>query len=226
MHTKVVMLITVMMKEKIKMLKHVGKHNSQSVLVIFREVPDEDHMALVTYPDRLPTQVHNDIMGCLESNAGQAAKHLGDALHRVVGTDGENLLVKIHREQWMKKVRTQDILVTPSPGQQGARLDEINKIIRDMETGGDAAKKLAELDATSGLAHPDKTRAAAEASAAVGGVLTDESLAADLVRQADGMKAQVKVLSEEAENLMQQAIDLNPGLAPKTKRGRKKKVAA
>ena len=208
------------------MLKHVGKHNSQSVLVIFREVPDEDHMALVTYPDRLPTQVHNDIMGCLESNAGQAAKHLGDALHRVVGTDGENLLVKIHREQWMKKVRTQDILVTPSPGQQGARLDEINKIIRDMETGGDAAKKLAELDATSGLAHPDKTRAAAEASAAVGGVLTDESLAADLVRQADGMKAQVKVLSEEAENLMQQAIDLNPGLAPKTKRGRKKKVAA
>ena len=208
------------------MHKHVGKHNSQSVLVIFREVPDEDHMALVTYPDRLPTQVHNDIMGCLESNAGQAAKHLGDALHRVVGTDGENLLVKIHREQWMKKVRTQDILVTPSPGQQGARLDEINKIIRDMETGGDAAKKLAELDATSGLAHPDKTRAAAEASAAVGGVLTDESLAADLVRQADGMKAQVKVLSEEAENLMQQAIDLNPGLAPKTKRGRKKKVAA
>ena len=83
------------------MLKHVGKHNSQCVLVIFREVPDEDHMALVTYPDRLPTQVHNDIMGCLESNAGQAAKHLGDALHRVVGTDGENLLVKIHREQWM-----------------------------------------------------------------------------------------------------------------------------
>lgn len=208
------------------MIKHVGKHNDQSVLVIFREVPDEDHMALVTYPDRLPSAVHNDIMACLESNAGQAAKHLGDALHRVVGTDGENLLVKIHREQWMKKVRTQDILVTPSPGQQGARLDEINKIIRDMETGGDAAKKLAELDATSGLAHPDKTRSAAEASAAVGGVLTDESLAADLVRQADGMKAQVKVLSEEAESLMQQAIDLNPGLAPKPKRGRKKKVAA
>ena len=208
------------------MIKHVGKHNDQSVLVIFREVPDEDHMALVTYPDRLPSAVHNDIMGCLESNAGQAAKHLGDALHRVVGTDGENLLVKIHREQWMKKVRTQDILVTPSPGQQGARLDEINKIIRDMETGGDAAKKLVELDATSGLADPDKTRAAAEASAAVGGVLTDEALAADLVKQADGMKAQVKVLSEEAESLMQQAIDLNPGLAPKTKRGRKKKVAA
>jgi hypothetical protein len=211
------------------MIKHVGRHSDKRVVIVFREVPGEDHMALVTYPDQLPQAFHDDMMKCIESNAGQAAKDLGDALHRVIGTDGSNLLVKLHSEHWMKKVRTQDIIMTPQPGGAGARLDEINKIIRDMETGGEAAKKLVEMDATAGLADPDKTAAASAASAAVGqpaGAMSDADLAADLIKQAEGMQAQVKVLSEEATNLMNQAIELNPALAPKPKRGRPKKKAA
>jgi hypothetical protein len=216
-----------MKKEKQTMLKHVGRQGDKRVVVVFREVPGEEHMALVAYPQQLPTGFHDDIMKCIESNAGQAAKHLGDALHRVVGTDGANLLTKMHREGWMKKVRTQDIIMTPSPGGQGARLDEINQIIRDMEAGGDAASRLAEIDATSGLADPAKQQAGREAAAAAatpGGVLTDADLAQDLVKQADGMRAQINVLTEEIERLTAQAQDLDPSLAPK-KRGRKKAAA-
>ena len=208
------------------MLKHVGKHNDNRVAVVFREGPDEGHMALVCYPGNLPTTVHDDIMKCIESNAGQAAKDLGDALHRVIGTDGENILVKLHKNRWLKKVRTQDVIMTPQPGGNGARLDEINEIIRDMDAGGDAAKRLAEIDATAGMADPDKTAAAQTAGeAAMGGALTDEALAADLVKQADGMKAQINVLNEEINRLLAQAGDLNPALTPK-KRGRPKKAAA
>lgn len=210
------------------MLKHVGRQGQSRVVVVFREIPGEEHMALVAYPQQLPTAFHDDVMKCIESNAGQAAKHLGDALHRVVGRDGANLLVKMHREGWMKKVRTQDIIMTPSPGGQGARLDEINQIIRDMEAGGDAASRLAELDATSGIADPAKQQAgraaAAAARTAPGGVLTDADIAQDLLKQADGMKAQINVLTEEINRLLAQAQDLDPSLAPK-KRGRPKATA-
>ena len=44
----------------------------------------------------------------------------------------------------------------PQPNNPGVRLDELNKIIRDLDTGSDAAGKLAELDANAGLADPQK----------------------------------------------------------------------
>ena len=33
------------------MLKHVGRHGDEKVVVVFREVPNEDHMCLVMYPE-------------------------------------------------------------------------------------------------------------------------------------------------------------------------------
>ena len=31
--------------------KHVGKHNNKKIVVLWRQVPNENHMALVTYSD-------------------------------------------------------------------------------------------------------------------------------------------------------------------------------
>ena len=74
------------------MIKHVGKHGDKRVAVIFREVPGEDHMALVTYPDSLKQSTHDDLMNAIQSNKGQQANHLGEALHSIVGADGQTLL--------------------------------------------------------------------------------------------------------------------------------------
>ena len=210
------------------MIKHVGIHNQRKVVVVFREVPDEEHMALVTYPDTLPTTFHDDLMRVIESNAGQSASHLGEALHRMTGTDGDNLLNRIHREGWMKKVRTQDVLMTPQPGQQGARLDEINEIIRDLATGEDAAKRLAEMDANSGIADPAKAargRAAVESMArpAGDGVLSDTDIAKNLMDQAEQMKSQISTMETEIARLTEEAYGLDPSLKPKTRKPRAKK---
>jgi hypothetical protein len=35
------------------MLKHVGRHGDRKVAIIFREIPGEEHMCLVIYPDVL-----------------------------------------------------------------------------------------------------------------------------------------------------------------------------
>jgi len=213
------------------MLKHIGRHGEKRCVIIFREVPGEDHMALVTYPDQLNSQVHDDLMNCVQSNAGQAAKDLGEAAHRVVGTNGQNLLETIHREGFMKKVRTQDIILVPAPNQDGARLDEINQIIRELETGSEAAQRMAQLDANAGLADPDKKAAGVQAAAEVAGVsattsdgvLDDASIARNLVAQAEQMKQQMAGLEAEMQRLMAEAAELDPSVAVK-KRGRPKKV--
>jgi len=212
------------------MIKHVGKHGDKRVAVIFREVPGEDHMALVTYPDSLKQSTHDDLMNAIQSNKGQQANHLGEALHSIVGADGQTLLNLLHREGFMKKVRTQDIIMMPRPNQPGARLDEINKIIRDLETGSEAASKLADLDANAGLADPAKRAKGIQAAAEVvgvqaQGVLGDAEIARNLVTQAEQMKAQMATLQAEADRLLAEAAELDPSLKKKS-RGRPAKAKA
>ena len=209
------------------MIKHVGRQNDKRVVVVFREVPGEDHMCLVVYPDNLPTRFHDDLMNTLQSDAGQNAKDLADALARVTGSDGRVLLNAIHQEGWMKKVRTQDVILIPRPNAEGVQLSEINKIIRDLDTGGEAASKLAELDANAGLADPQKKAAGVQAAQAVAGgsgVLSDADIARNLVTQAEQMKAQITGLEAEVKRLMEEASELDPSVAPK-KRGRPSKKA-
>lgn len=213
------------------MMKHVGRHGEKRVAVIFREVPGEEHMALVTYPDQLKQTTHDDLMNAIQSVKGQEAKHLGEALHGMTGTDGQTILNMLHREGFMKKVRTQDIIMMPRPNSPGARLDEVNDIIRGMETGSEAAQQMAKLDAQAGLADPDK-KAAGEAAAAqvagnsTAGILGDFDIARNLVTQAEQMKAQMATLQAEADRLMEEAASLDPSLAPKKKRGRPAKAKA
>jgi len=206
------------------MIKHVGRQGDKKVVVVFREVPEEDHMALVVYPDQLQQNLHDDLMNAIQSVKGQEAKDLGNALHGITGTNGRTILSTIHSERFMKKVRTQDILMIPQPNNPGIRLDELNKIIRDLDTGADAAAQLADMDANAGLADPQKkAKGIAAAAAATGstGVLTDEAIAQNLVQQAEQMKAQMATLEAEAARLMEEAQSLNPALKPKAKRGRK-----
>jgi len=211
------------------MMKHVGKHGDKRVAVVFREVPSEEHMALVVYPDTLQQNMHDDLMNAIQSEKGQQARNLGEAIHGITGTSGESILHTLHTNGFMKKVRTQDIIMMPQPNAQGVRLDEINKIINDLDTGSEAAAKLADLDANRGMADPDKKAAGVQAAAAVtgnAGVLDDAGLAANLVEQANQMKSQMENMEAEISRLMEEAQGLDPSLKPKAKRGRKPKVVS
>jgi hypothetical protein len=57
-------------------LRHVGKHGDRKVAVIFREVPGETHMCLVTYPEVLNRNIHDPLMKCIESDIGQNSENL------------------------------------------------------------------------------------------------------------------------------------------------------
>ena len=119
------------------MLKHVGKHNDKRCVIIFRKIPELEHMALVVYSDLLPRMVHDEVMRAVESPQGQAAMEISDVLFRTVMADGANCLESLHRNGLMKKVPTNQVLVTPT-STSSVRLDELNDILDEMQK----AKKL------------------------------------------------------------------------------------
>jgi len=221
------------------MIKHIGKHGDRKVAIIFREVPNEEHMALVIYPETLPVAMHDGIMRVIESAEGQTAENLGDALFRSLFPDGRPILETLHREGMMKKVQAKQITVTPTPSSH-VNLDEMNAIIREMKTGEDALKRLAELDADAGMT--GKVRPRDEFGREVGAgtnlergpqvagsdsakALDDQSLAQTLKAQAERMAAEARGLIAESERLLKEASALLPTQEKKTTRGRKKVAA-
>jgi hypothetical protein len=216
------------------MIKHVGKHNQRRVAIVYRKVPDEGHMALIVYTDSLPSLVHDEMMKCLESEIGQQAKELADALFRTTMADGNNCLTTIHKGGWMKKVPCNQVIVTPT-AKSTVRLDELNDIMDKLEAGGEAAARLADIDANRGikgvlqegreLGQPaiDPTRTTT-ADVNSDSVLSDADLANQRIAQADKMESEAKSLLAEAKRLKQEATQLSQ---PKAKNvGKTKKATA
>ena len=215
------------------MIKHVGKHNQRRVAIVYRTVPDEDHMALVMYTDSLPSMIHDEAMKVLESEVGQQAKELADALFRTTMADGTNCLTTIHKGGYLKKVPCNQVIVTPT-AQSTCRLDELNNLLKKIEEGGDAAQALADMDSNRGikgvvqegreLGTPAQPFTGVTSSADVNGVLSDTDLAEQRTVQANKMEAEAKALLAEAKRLKQEATQLSQ---PKAKNvGKTKKATA
>lgn len=188
-------------------MKHVGRHGDKKILILWRTVPDEDHMCLVTYSDKMPSFYHDAVMKVLESGQGQDAAHLADALHRNLLPDGRNILNTLHKEGLIKKVQTNQVIVTPDP-KNSVRLDELNKILQEMSLGEDAVRRMAELDAQAGRKDPKKS-AALNTSTRTADALSDSNLANNLKQQAERMAAEARGLLAESERLMQQAGEMS-----------------
>jgi hypothetical protein len=204
------------------MIKHVGKHNQRKVVVVYRMIPDEEHMALVSYTDALPSLLHDEVMKTLESDIGQQAKELADALFRTTMADGTNCLNSLHKGGLLKKVPCNQVIVTPTAN-SNVRLDELNDIMRKIEEGGDAAEQLENLDKTRGLRDPNQGRDVGEPAKAEPAVLSDAELAQQRIDQATQMEAEAQTLLAEAKRLKKEA----DSMLPKAKNVRKsKKVSA
>ena len=55
-------------------MKHVGKHGDRKVCIVYRQVPGDDHMCLVIYPETLHAHWQDAVQKVLESDIGQAAE--------------------------------------------------------------------------------------------------------------------------------------------------------
>lgn len=215
-------------------IKHVGKHGDRKVCILFRQVPGEDHMCLVIYPEVLPAHWQDSIQKALESEVAQQSEELADALHRNFLPDGRPILETLHQERMIKKLRTADVIVTPTPVAT-IRLDELNKMLNEMKQGEAAIKKMAENDASRGMVAPEvkrkaeaefKASQAAKADAATAytppplragqdGALSDRDIAANMLAQAKAMEASARSMIAEAGRMKKEAEKMDPTVSAK-----------
>jgi len=214
-------------------IKHVGKHGDRKVCILFRQVPGEDHMCLVIYPEVMPAHWQDSIQKALESDVAQQSEELADALHRSFLPDGRPVLATMHQERMIKKLRTADVIVTPTPNAT-IRLDELNKMLNEMKTGEEAIKKMAENDASRGMVAPEvKRKAEAEFKAKQAaknesvtslvpplragqdGALSDRDIAANMLAQAKAMEVNARAMIAEAARLKKDAEKMDPTVSPK-----------
>jgi hypothetical protein len=224
------------------MIKHIGKQGDRKVAIVFREVPGEEHMALVIYPETMPVAFHDSIMRVIESPEGQGAENLGDALFRNLLPDGRPMLQTLHAEGMIKKVQAKTVVVTPNATSH-VNLEEMNNILREMKMGQDAVKRLSELDANKGMTGKVRPRdeygreigapisQVSQGAATVAGsdaalALDDAALAANFQQQAARMAAEAKSLLAESERLMKEAAAMRGETVStaKPKAGRPKKA--
>jgi len=209
-------------------LRHIGKHNDRKIAIIFREVPGEPHMCLVAYPDVLNRHVHDPLMKCIESDIGQSSENLADALNRTYTIDGKIILQALHAEGQLKKINTEQVVVTPAPNTR-IKLNELNKILDEMKQGEAAVKRLAELDSSTGLQDPadvarrmrnNKEPAVASQSP---DVLGDQQIANNLRVQAEKMATEARGLLAESDRMMRE-VNQMLGIKEKTARVKKPKT--
>jgi hypothetical protein len=236
-------------------MKHIGKSGDKRIVLLFRQVPGEDHMALIVYPDQIHAHWQQAIQSVLESNVGQQAEQFADALHRNFLPDGRPILETLHQERMIKKVRTSDIIMTPN-NTSSIRLDELNKMLNEMQQGEEAIKRMAQNDASRGMVAPEVKRAAeAEYKATQArqanpnyvappvlnagqqGALSDRDIAANMLAQAKAMEVNAKNMVAEANRMKKEAQRMDPGVVaaelppepvapPAPKRGRPAKNTA
>jgi hypothetical protein len=199
-------------------IKHIGTHNNKKICVLFRQTPNEDHMALVVYSDSMPSLVHDAVMEVVQSPGGQDADNLADALQRKTMPDGRVALTVLHQEGFIKKVQTNQVIMTAN-AKSTVRLDELNDVVNKLKAGGEAAEKMRELDQNSGMVSPaPRGRDVGEPNIptpVAPAPMDDGDLAENLLNQAKGF-------DDEATKLREQAYELNPDLKPRRGRPSKK----
>ena len=113
--------------------KHIGELADESkakVVIMYRTVPGEADNCLVVGTKFLPDQYHNALMKAVESEGGQDADEFADFASRQTFPDGTNMLAMLHNDNYIKKFKTKDIMVTYGSGEDGRiLLNKLNEMI-------------------------------------------------------------------------------------------------
>lgn len=188
-------------------LKHIGRiaKTGKKVIVAYRVLPDDADHALVISTESLDADQHDSLMKLVESNSGQNAYELAEAMSRTTLPDGRNMLAGLHKYGKLTRVLTKDVEMVPDT-KSVVNLAELNSVIaeqkgvtvEDLALQPPGAKKGAVKESTAAV-----TEAAAEPiPAATDGVLSDDDLARQYRSQADAMYKEAKRLREMAEELV------------------------
>lgn len=201
--------------------KHVGRnHLGTRLVVVFREIPDDEGHCLVVESDSLPEMYHDQLMREVDSRDAQQTVNLYEVLQRRSFGDGGQMLNTLHTRGFIKKYPVEQIEMVPMPNRPVA-LSIINEQIK---TG----KIQSEVEATEVVAELPDTGAGVSVDTETGIV---KPVVIEPVKVGDGedpTKAaaeskllQARLMEEDAKKMRKEAYALDPSLK---KGGRPKKT--
>jgi hypothetical protein len=191
-------------------MKHVGKmkNNGAPVTIVFRTLPGDPHSCLVVGTQGLGPTHHDSLMQVIETPEAQTSFELGTILGVRRFPDNADMLGWLHSNGKLKKVATNEVIVTMAP-QNTVQLDELNKLIAEQK--GITLQQLADGDLTGkNKIEVSEIASVVDTPAPATDVLDDSALAKRLRSQADAM-------FKEAQTLRKQADDLDPPKKKTTK---------
>ena len=113
--------------------KHIGELADESkakVVIMYRTVPGEADNCLVVGTKFLPDMYHNALMKAVESEGGQDADEFADYASRQTFPDGTNMLSMLHNDNYIKKFKTNQVMVTYGNDKDGRiLLNKLNEMI-------------------------------------------------------------------------------------------------
>ena len=192
--------------------KHVGRvaSNRRKVVVAYRVVPGDPDNCLVVQTENLNAEEHDSLIKLVESDAGQNANEFAEAMARTRLPDGRIMLAAFHTTGKLNKVPSSAIEMTPNNATI-INLKELNETIANQQgvTVADLAVKGpngqtipapiteqdAAVDPVAAYSTSNNTETVSD------GILTDDSIAAQLRSQADALFKEAKRLREQAEEL-------------------------
>lgn len=211
------------------LMKHVGKYGEKPCLVVFRELPDDEDYCLIVQTNNLDSRMHDDLMNVVQSLEAQQANDISDVLHRRQFTDGSNMLSGLHFGKKLERVPVKLVSLTPMPG-QAVPLEAVNAELRKLKGGYTPPKtdgshlnedqhRITAKDIP-GASDPLSLMENGSVLESDGApkVKTDGSSAADVAKnlmfQAQLLEDDAQAIMRDAESKRQQAIQLDPSIAP------------
>jgi hypothetical protein len=189
-------------------MKHVGKmkNNGAPVAIVFRTLPGDPHSCLVVGTQGLGPTNHDALISVIETPEAQGSFELGTILSVRRFPDNTDMLGWLHASGKLKKVPTNEVIVTMTP-QDTIQLDELNKLIaeqkgvrvEDLAIGSTPNNK---TDITE-IAQVNEMPVSVDLETTTSNpeVLDDKSLAKNLRSQADSMFKEAQRLRREADEL-------------------------
>lgn len=212
-------------------MKHVGKikNTGRRCVVVFREMYDEkgkvidEHNCLVFETESLPDAEHQDLMRIVESDTAQSTGDLFNVLARTRLGSGDLSLSWLSRANRLRKFPTSNIVMTPDARTQ-IGLDTLNKIVK-LQKSGASQKEIENVLRNDTDLPPRQAESVTEsisdaapdavtAQPSGDGVLDDAAIAKSYLDQAE-------MFAKQAEELREQAYQLNPALKPANTRRKK-----
>lgn len=189
-------------------VKHLGrfKNTKEVVGVVYRVLPSDPEHALVVPTSGLDTDEHARLIDLIHSSASQTSYELAEAMARAPLGDGSIMLARFHVKGLMKKVKANEIEMTPNQFTT-ISLDALNAAIAQQK-----GLKIAELAITAENETPANSQARRIVNPVLESVrnetvMTDEQLAAKLRSDADRLYKEAARLRKQADELKHKASE-------------------